>query len=345
MAELQPTYGNFSLRGQVVWKDRQNSYVEDVSDSGYTYRRIRFGVKTEEKNIVEVELFQTKFDEVTLQNIKTKKRDKQVKYGEHHNLPEGYRLFMPINLGLEQDENGNNIKKQLIPYDAIKYINDNLKNGDTVFIFGSPRFSSYKDRDGNTVSQVTFEPRGIYLASIPYDDEKFEGESIFEQNIIINRTEKVDNKLIVTAYIITDNKGNFTTYNFYIDINKYKKFAMNVHKLKFGTKLKVEGYIHHTVDEKEVEVDDGWGESVKPKVITNIIKELEITAAQKPSQEDIGYYKEEDFVKQDETEDNPFADDSKDDDNDWGDSPDSLDLNNVDFDDDPFSSDDDNPFA
>lgn len=337
MAELQPTYGNFSLRGQVVWKDRQNSYVEDVSDSGYTYRRIRFGVKTEEENIVEVELFQTKFDEVTLQNIKTKKRDKQVKYGEHHNLPEGYRLFMPINLGLEQDENGNNVKKQLIPYDAIEYINDNLKNGDTVFIFGSPRFSSYKDRDGNTVSQVTFEPRGIYLASIPYGDEEFEGESIFEQNIIINRTEKVDNKLIVTAYIITDSKGNFTTYNFYIDINKYKKFAMNVHKLKFGTKLNVEGYIHHTVDEKEVEVDDGWGESVKPKTIMNIIKELEITGAKKPEKEDIGIYKEDDFVpKKKENEDNPFVDDSSNSDDEWGSASESNDDNPFD-EDDPFA--------
>lgn len=343
MAELKPTYGNFSLRGQVVWKDRQNAYVEDVTSSGLEYRRIRFGVKTSEKNIVQVELFGAKFDEITLQHIESKKRDKKVKYGEHYDLPEGYQLFMPVRIGLEQDENGNNIKKEMISYDAVKYINDNLKDGDTVFVFGSLRFSEYVNRNGETIPQVTFEIRGIYHASIKYDDEEFEGQSIFDQQIILKSTQKKDNRLIVNSYIVTDNKGNFTTHNFYIDIDKYKKFARNVHtKLKFGTILNVEGYIHHTVEEKEVETDDAWGESVKPKVITNIIKELEITAAQKPSQEDIGYYKEEDFVKQDETEDNPFADDSKDDDNDWGDSPDSLD--NVDFDDDPFNSDDD-PFA
>lgn len=336
MAELQPTYGNFTLRGQVVWKDRPNAYVEDVSSSGYPYRRIRFGVKTDDKNIIQVELFQTKFDDVMLQNIETRELDKRVKYGEHYNLPEGYRLFMPINLGLEQDENGENIKKQLIPYDAIKYIDNELNNGDTVFIFGSLRFSEYK-RDGNITPQVTFEPRGIYLASTKYDDEGFEGESVFNQEIILNRTEidKKKGRLLVTAYIVNDKKGNFVTHNFYIDANKYKKFAMNVHKLKFGTKLKVEGYIHHTVEEQEVEQDDAWGES-PTKAITNIVKELEITRAEKPKKEDVGFYKEDDFVKKMEEdkesiEDNPFASDSEDD---WGDS---SDLSDDDSFDDPFA--------
>src|SRR5690625_2753947 len=94
---LEPTYGNFTLRGKVVWKDRDNAYDENMSENGNLYRRIRFGVKTDDKNIVEVELFQTKFDKITLQNKKTKARDKEVPYGEHQGqLPEGYDLFMPI---------------------------------------------------------------------------------------------------------------------------------------------------------------------------------------------------------------------------------------------------------
>lgn len=335
MAELQPTYGNFTLRGQVVWLDRNNAYDENTSENGYLYRRIRFGVKTEEKNIVQVELFQTKFDTVTLQNKETKQRDKEVPYGEHHNLPEGYQLFMPIRLGIEQDEEGNNIKKQLIPFDAIKYIKENLKNGDTVFIFGSPRFSEYTDRDGNVVPQVAFEPRGIYLASTPYEDEEFEGQSTFEQTIVLNRTVKQDDKLMVHAYIINDKHGNFVPHTFYIDIKKFKKFAMNVHKLKFGTVLNAEGIIHHTVEEKEVEQDDAWGESPVKNTITNVIKSLEITRVDKPSKEDIAKYTKDDFVKKPKEEepkdDNPFNED----DDDWGSSP---------SDDDPFVADDD-PFA
>lgn len=337
--ELKPTYGDFALRGKVTWIERPKAFREDTGSSGYTYRGLSFGVKTADDNIVAVDMFQTKFDEVQLQNIETKKRDKKVSYGEHdvEDLPDGYRLFMPVNVGLEKDDKGDNIKKQLIQYDAIKYIKDNLKNDQSVFIFGSNRFSEY-EKDGNTTLQHQFEPRGIYLTSDAYEDEKFTSQATFKQTIVLRKTEKKENRLIVDAYIITDKKGNFVPHRFYVDITKYKTFAMNLHKLKFGSILNVEGIIRHTVTQKQVETkDNGWGESPEPKTNETVKKELEITKAEKPKKDDEEYYSKVDFTKKVEKkqEDNPF-DEKEGSDNDWGSSPTEEDI---------FEEDEEDPFA
>jgi len=302
MAELQPTYGNYTLKGKVVWKNRQHAYKDDTSGNGNKFRVIDFGIKTEDKNIVNVKIFQTKFDEVQLQNKETKERDKRVKYGEHTgDLPEGYKLFMPVNIGLEQDEEGNNIKTQLIPYDAAKYINDNLDEGDTVFSFGSPQFRERKDREGNVYYDHEFEIRGIYGSSDDYDSDEFQGESTFEQKVVLKDVEKDGSKLWVNVYIVTDRKGNFVPQNkkFYIDIEKYKQLAKNVKALPFGTVLSTKGFIHHTVEEQEVEQQDsGWGEDPSGKnSITRVHKAFEITKVDKPNKEDKGVYSESDFVK------------------------------------------------
>lgn len=344
MAELQPTYGNFTLRGQVVWLDRNNAYDESTSGNGYLYRRIRFGVKTEEKNIVQVELFQTKFDTVTLQNKETKQRDKEVPYGEHHNLPEGYQLFMPIHLGIEQDEEGNNIKKQLIPFDAIKYIKENLKNGDTVFIFGSPRFSEYTNRDGNMISQVSFEPRGIYLTSTPFEDEEFEGQSTFEQTIVLNALDldKKVKKAYVSAFVIVRDFGELKTIpvQFWIDGNKYLGLIKNLQKLPFGTEIRVEGRIHSKPVYTEVEeVDDSWGErsfSTTQQVISGVDKSMEITFANPNTIEESKYSHEDLFPPQaedDSSEDNPFKETEEN--SDWGVPADKS--SETDDEDDPFA--------
>lgn len=339
MAELKPTYGDFRLRGEVVWKNRDGAYREDVTASGYPFRSLRFGVKTDDNNIVEVDFFQTKFDNITLQNIETRNRDKSVPYGEHHNLPDGYRLFMPTRLGIEKDENGENLKKELIPYDAIKYVNEKLQNGDTVFIYGQPRFSEYTTRDGDVVQQARFEPAGIYLSSTPYDDDDFEGESIFKQEIILNRTEKNGSILDVHAYIVTNKDGAFIPYRFFIDIEKYKKFAMTMHKLKFGTVLKVEGYIHSTVKIEEIKEDDAWGESPIKNTVPRVEKSLEITKAHKPSKKDIGKYSQKDFIPKEEKEeniDNPFQ--AVEEEDAWGESPSESHSNSFDDNyDDPFA--------
>lgn len=111
---------------------------------------------------------------------------------------------------------------------------------------------------------------------------------------------------------------------------------MNVHKLKFGTILSVEGLINHTVEEKEVQTDSGWGESPAKNAIEGVRKELEITMSKPPSKKDVAFYSKEDFVKKvDNDEDNPFADDESEDDSgdDWGGSASSSN------DDDPFNDD------
>ncbi|WP_368900742.1 hypothetical protein [Oceanobacillus oncorhynchi] len=341
MADLKQTYGNFALRGEVVWK-RNDSYAEDTSSNGNLYRRIRFGVKTEEGNIVGVEMFQTKFKDVTLRHTESGKRDKTVKYGEHTGkLPDGYEIFMPVNVGLEQDEKGKNIVKKLITYDAIEYINENIENGDAVFVTGGISRSSF-EKDGQTQYNERFEIRNIFGSSSKPGDDDFTPQSTFDQTLIFTGVElnKNEGKLFVDGNVVVNKHGEWVPVRLYIDIEKNKKFAMNVKKnLKYGTVVKVKGFVHHTVTEVEVESDgDEWGEDPEPKASEKVDKSLEITKVEKPAKEDVGKFKAEDFVKkQQDDESNPFTDDNDGDGDDiWGSDPSGSSEGESD-DDDPFA--------
>ncbi len=340
MAELKPTYGNFALRGEVVWK-RNDSYAEAESSNGNLYRRIRFGIKTEEGNIVGVEMFQTKFKDVTLRHTESGKRDKKVEYGKHNGkLPDGYEIFMPVNVGLEQDEKGSNIVKKLITYDAIEYINENVKNGDAVFVTGGISRSSF-EKDGETQYKERFEIRNIFGSSSKPGDDDFTPQSTFGQTMIFTGTEyvKKEGKLYIHGNVVTNKHGDWVPTRYYIDINKNQKFAMNVKKnLKYGTVVKVKGFVHHTVTEVEVESGgDEWGEDPEPKGSDKVDKSLEITKVEKPAKEDEEKYKAEDFVKKEQDNDgNPFADEGDGEEGDiWGSDP--SESSDGETDDDPFA--------
>ncbi|MBM7598216.1 hypothetical protein JOC34_000573 [Virgibacillus halotolerans] len=335
MTELQPTYGNFKLRGIVRQIGLPFAFNKGTTGGGLEYRRLNFMIQTSKNNFVPVELFGMKFDEITI--TPTDKKDKQRKkitYSDdvYKDIEDGWEVFMGTNVGIEQDEKGGNIKKVLAPFDAIEEIHKGLEDGDSVFVNGGKRFNEYK---GDT--QQSFEIRSIYHTSEPidFDAEGFEEQSTFDQTLVVTGTEldKKTNRLIVNANIIYDKKGLFVPFEYFIDITRYKKFALNLRKFKFGTQIKVSGLVHSTTDmetiTEETVVTDEWGEDLHQSSGNDIIrdtnKSLEITKGYPETIEE-KKYSEDDFKA--EEVDEAFQDKELDA-GEWGDSDDSSD-------DDPF---------
>jgi hypothetical protein len=336
MTNLQPTYGNFQVRGKIVGLEKENAYREGTTVDGKEYRSIRFGVKTSEENVVYVELFGMERDEVTIAHKDDNKNRKQIHWAERfEDLPEGYRLFMPVTVGLDK-------RKDLTEYDAVEYIRKNFKDGDSVFIRGSMNYREWKEE-----TQVTHSIRSIWKSKkeIDFEDEKFEETNDFEQEIIFvgKEYDKENDKLYISTYIVTNKNGDFLPYNFTIYPNKtvksssgkeskLEKLAKKLAKFKFGTTIKVAGRIQNRVETVEIEVeeDDEWG--VTPpslRAATKIISELEIQRAF-PETLIEKRYKEEDFIKPvEEEDDNPFANDDGDDE--WGASDRGVDIGDDDL--------------
>lgn len=342
MAELQPTYGNFVLRGYVKGLKRDKAYVEETSNSGFAYRRLNFSIQTSENNEVPVSLFGGKFDEVTIQpKDKEKRRDsnnrKRVPYQEDidEKLDKDHEVFMGINIGLEKDEEGKNIRKVKFAYDAAKYIKEHLKDGDYVFINGGLRFRKYTNVEGEELTQLEYEIRSIFNS----DPEKHKDSpemSSFDQFVVINGGElnKKEKVAYISALIIADKEGTIVPYEFIVDGTKYPKLGKKLVEVPFGSLIKVEGKIHHRVIREEIEQedDDSWGETPagleKREVITDVFRQLEITNALGSTYEKEKYTHEDLFPPV--NKDNPFEDDSDDDAN-----------NPFNTDDDPFADNDD----
>lgn len=308
MSKLQPTYGNFKLRGVVTGIG--NTYEDKTSErTGNKYRKLRFYVKTSKFNQVPVEIMGSKLENVTIYNgdkkSKNYKDKKVVKWNNRYDKhPEGYDII-GVSIGLEKDDNGKNITKNLLPYDAAEYLNSVLKDGDSVMILGRMVFSEY-EKDGQTVSQLKYEINKVYRANDPIDIED-EGTYIelsdFKQEIIIaeSMVDKDNNKLVVNTYIVTNKDGEYISYPFVVDLSneQLKPLGRNLSKQKFGTSIVVEGQIVNKVETETVTIEepDEWGlpSTFDKQTVRNVIKELSITKGLKDTLQE-KRYTESDFI-------------------------------------------------
>ncbi|MCA1021518.1 hypothetical protein [Halobacillus litoralis] len=337
MTELQRTYGNFRLRGEVQGLQRKYAFQDEPTRTGWDKQELRFDVKTSEDNIVTVQISGIKFDNVRITpKDRDDKRTEDLAYSEdvYDEIPEDWEVFMGHKVGLEQGEDGKNIQKEFTNYDAARYIYENLEDGDHVFIVGNLNINAYTNRQGENIVRMDHEIKNIYKSNNEFDPtaEDFEEVSAFDQQLILAdvNLDKKEKKAYVTAYLVHDKDKNFASFQFWVDGNKYAKFAKNLSKLPFGTFLKVEGNLLSTVtytQQEEESDDDGWGESpsgYEKRAIKNTEKSYEITKAL-PDTIEKEKYTEEDFVKE-EASDDPFSDEEP---GEWGDAKESSD-------DDPF---------
>ncbi|WP_411735115.1 hypothetical protein [Paenibacillus sp. M2] len=253
---LEPTYGYFQLRGQVVGMMSDKAYTE--GDNG-TWNRIQFGVKVSSNSIVYVELMGSKQDRVKMY----KKIGKRVDKDDSITVPwsdryiEKYSSYRnSFNIRLNIDENR---EASLLPYDSIKSIHENLSEGTVVLVKGSLQIDEYKDK-----IQEKFVIKELYDCKSS-DDTHGNEEAYFNQEIVYlsSNNDSIQTKLIYRKHgDIEIVPYEFTTK----DDELLKYFKENIQP---NSTLRVHGAIRHYVPTETVEgYEVVTGSAVKELVIT-----------------------------------------------------------------------------
>lgn len=310
--KLTQTKSSFKFQGIVEGLSNENAYREGTIGQGRSegkeYRSVAFRVKTSENNALRVELFGMEQDYVYpykqgKKDAKTGKRSKgdskKIAFEDRHDLPEGYHLI-GVSVSLEKDSKGKAIRQNLVEYDAVDAIFNNLEDGDSVYVNGEIQFSMWdNDRTGETELQTKYIIKGIGRTKKPIDfqAEDFEELNSFDQEIVFTGADvdKASKSVIVSAYTIQYG-DKFTPCTFYIrpegDKDIEKIAAVFSKKIKFGDFVKVVGLAFNKSEEVEVEVkaekakaskDDPFGDAVGKKAkgydkttITHYTQELQV---------------------------------------------------------------------
>lgn len=320
--KLEQTKGQFKLMGKVKGIENENALREGTTTKDDPYKALSFFVETSPTNAIKVEIFAMERDNVYFYSSKHKDTKKVSWEDRHDNIAE-YKLI-GVRMGLEKDGNKSDKNKQvmMVEWDAVDYIIDNLKDGDSVFVNGNMDYQQYQDQQGNWKESVRYTLGGISKTKKPvdFDAEDFKEMASFEQDIVVTEVSVVDGKLHVGAKII-DYRGDSVDASFVVDPSTHKKLATNMKKrFKWGDFIKVFGLCVNAVELQEAdteEEEDDWGSEMpagQGDVIRNYIQELRITAVDSTTYEP-KKYTEEDFFSEDEEN---FGDDDFDGD-DFGD--------------------------
>jgi single-stranded DNA-binding protein len=353
--KLTQTKSGFKFAG-IVEGMNDNSYnegtIQQGKNEGKSYRSVRFRVRTSPTNALQVELFGMEQDYVYpykqgkkgADGKRSKGETKRIPFEDRNDLPEGYHLIgVSVSLKMEKDAKGKEkiVRENMVDYDAVDEIYNNLSDGDSVYVAGEIQISEYEDRNGEQQKQAKYIIKSIGLQKKPIDfaDEKFEELNAFEQEIVFvgADVDKASQTVVVTGRTIQYG-DKFTDYQFYIRPNGkdslVKLGAAFAKKVKFGDLVKVLGLALNKTEEVEVKSstekkkatnDDPFADAGEaPKgydktTVTNYIQELQITAIAKDENGNSlftkGKYKEDDFIIEeliDEDEDDdkdPFASD------------------------------------
>jgi len=301
--KLEQTKGSFKLSGLVVGITKENSFVEGETKFGKLYKTVKFGVKTSNTNILNVELFGQEQDFVYPYSG-TENKSQKISFKDRHNEMDDTYHIIGINVTTEGNE-----KETYVEYDAAEPIHQGFNDGDSVYITGELIPNSFISTGGDLVSNFKYSIKSITFKekAIDFDDPKFKETASFEQDIVITDTnlDKKTNKVMVNGYAI-GYADSFKQVQYVIHYDKNEKLGNNFLKLKFGDYIKVLGVCINSPTIEEVE--DEWGSEVPTGYKTGgkYVSELRITAVAKDKEGTSIFkkkkYKEEDFVQEEESE-------------------------------------------
>lgn len=309
MAKKQPehglrlTQGSFQLRGTVVGVQNSNFYTEkDITNSTNKVRNANFGVKYDvfrDGGTADATLGKVIYPTVqgfTRKDVYFSKKEnnvtttKQVAWDQRLTFAKqnpDWRVI-GVNLGLEKDEEGNNIKEYLTEFDAAKAIKDKLKDDVSVFVKGNLDFRSYTNANGEVKRLTNFNATQISLcADVDFANEKFVAKNDFEQEIVYTGIEKESDaegkptgRFILSGYVVSFNA--IEPVSFVIVDSKLANLMRK--NMKCYNSIKVHGKIEvsHSVETVETEQTDDWGDSnpMENRRINNPTKrELIVTGA------------------------------------------------------------------
>ena len=257
--DLPETKGEFKLAGKVLGMLKDKAFSEGQSAKGTEYQKLSFGVATTNDNTIYLDVVGYEKPEAFFYS-KTEKLTERVPFKNRNVFKkEGYNLI-GMDIRLEKDVNGKSVRKDLVELDAPKYIKENLKDDDSIFIMGSMEFSSYVKNEEKRRSKK-YIPKKIYIAKdIDLDADDFVENCDFKQKIVYTGIEKNEDGTFTLS-------GKVITYQTIEDVDfiiENAKLAMNIKKkLKAYTAMDVVGKIINKaiIDESEEAEDDGWGEA------------------------------------------------------------------------------------
>ena len=298
ITELPQTKGTFEIQGKVTGTKKEDYFKESYTKKGKLKRSIKFGVEySEDENGFTNTLF-ISFDDYTKEDVylykkAEKKGDKgelkKVNWSERYDhTSDGFEVIgMKVGVKKTVNEKGEtvNLNKNLITFDAIQEIADNLTDGQSVYIRGNVEYNSFVDKDGNRVRMKKLIPTQISLCKdIDFTDEKYNPKHYFGQQLILNGIEKeIENEKETGRFVVSAQVATYNTIENVEFIVTNPKFARTLKRLKPYTALEVYGKISsNTLHQQVVEVDDEWGdENPMDKVKSSFKTEYIITGGKK----------------------------------------------------------------
>lgn len=306
--DLPETKGSFQLKGIVSGTEKDGFYKELKTKSNKDMRMINFGVGYADGSTLYVNLQGMEQEKVYFSKRAENKGEKPdtvpVPWADRFSYNrEGYRLIGK-NIGVKKkvDDKGNTVndKKVLTDFDACKEVNENLKDGASVFIRGNLDYSSFLDNNGNKKTSTKLIPNQISLcADVDFSDENFTQQNDFNQVIIFmgidqeKENDKPTGRFVVTAKIVT--YSTIEDVEFIIENEDLaKKFKKS---LKPYNAIKVSGHMVSSTQTETVADEDDWGEEdAIEKVSAPTKREFIITGA-KGSTIDKELYTEENITE------------------------------------------------
>ncbi len=303
--DLPETKGAFQLKGVVTGTEKDNFYKEMQTQTQKSMRIINFGVEYAKGKTLYVNMLGIEQENVYFSKKAEKKGGKsdtvKVDWADRFNYKrEGYRLIGK-NIGVKKkiDSDGKTVndKKLLTEFDACREVNENLKDGASVFIRGDLDYSSYTDDNGNKKVSTKLVPSQISLCSdIDFDDDKFKQQNDFNQVIIFMGIEKETDdsgketgRFIVAAKIVTYK----TIEDVEFIVENSKLAGMFKRNLKPYNAIKVSGRIIVSAQTETVEDEDDWGEKDAMEKINAPVKREFIITGAKGSSNDRELYTQE----------------------------------------------------
>lgn len=265
---LKQTSNSFQCRGVVIGTKSKNFYKDKVG-SNQDGVSINFGVNIADKKSVYVTLTGYPRNEVYYYKRGengAKGSSKAVAWKDRSKSPGGGYNLIGVNISTGKDEKGNNINNTFVEYDAVNYLHDNLKDGDSVFIKGKIEFRSWTNKNGQIERRINLVPNQISYTKNPIDFEAEDYKEMceFENTLVFQSIDKEEDengkstgRFILTGYSV----GYNTIENIsFILKEDCAKLAGNLKKaMKPGYSIKTFGRVEVVNNISSIEDDSGWG--------------------------------------------------------------------------------------
>ena len=280
--DLKQNKMTFEARGLVTGTKSQKFYRSGTTKSGNAFNEINFGLTIAPQKTIYVKL--TGFVQESVYYYgKANKDDKKgqsikVAWKDRKKSPaENFRLI-GVNISVDRDGD-NNVNEVMVPYDAVEYLHKSLKDGESYFVRGEVKPSSFTNNEGNVIRKVELILNQMSYTNSPvdFDAEDFEPKAdiivdpfVFASiNKETDEDDKPTGRYILQGYDIGYN--SIELMNFIVEASDEGLAKKLKKRMKPGYSMKMFGEIsvvHDIVEEEED--DDDWGVQRKSK--KNVVK-------------------------------------------------------------------------